>query len=148
MKKTVSSEFLYRLFLYFTLTVLAVCVLIPVLWVIMASVKSNSEFYESPWKLPSDINIKNFTDAWNRANMGSYFLNSLTVTGLSLLFLLITAIPCAYALSRFSFFGRRLIRTVFMAGLFINVSYLVVPIFLMLVDVNAFFGAPDRKSVV
>ncbi len=42
--------------------------------------------------------------------------------------------PAAYCLSRFHFKGRRFLNTLFMAGLFINVNYIVVPIFLMLRD--------------
>ena len=52
--------------------------------------------------------------------------------GLALL--LVVALPAAYCLSRFRFKGRKLLNTLFMAGLFINVNYIVVPIFLMLRD--------------
>ena len=44
------------------------------------------------------------------------------------------ALPAAYCLSRFHFRGGKLLNTAFMAGLFINVNYIVVPIFLMLRD--------------
>ncbi len=114
--------------------------LIPVLWVVFASFKENSEFYLSPWVLPKRLNFQNFTDAWNEAEMGSYFMNSVTVTATALALLFITAVPAAYALSRYSFFGKRAVRLIFMATLFVNVSYLVVPIFLMLVDANALLG--------
>jgi len=121
---------------------MAVSVLVPVIWVMTASVKEDGDFYGDPWRFPSSLDLENFAEAWESAHMGSYFLNSVTVTALSLLILLVTAIPAAYALSRFSFRGRGFIRTLFMAGLFINVSYLVVPVFLMLVDVNSLIGAP------
>lgn len=61
-------------------------------------------------------------------------LNSVMVTALALGILLIVALPAAYCLSRFRFRGRKLLNTAFMAGLFINVNYIVVPIFLMLRD--------------
>ena len=138
--KKQASDGLYRFFIYFTLSLIAVTVLVPIFWVIAASLKSNHEFYESPWKLPASLNFQNFADAWQKADMGSYFGNSVLVTALSLVILLVIAIPAAYALSRFQFKGRTAIKYVFMAGLFINVSYLVVPIFLMLVDINALLG--------
>ena len=43
-------------------------------------------------------------------------------------------LPAAYCLSRFHFKGCKVLNTLFMAGLFINVNYIVVPIFLMLRD--------------
>ncbi len=135
-----SIQRLYRFFIVFVLCVFALLVLVPVLWVMGASLKENSEFYISPWALPKGLNFQNFSDAWQEAEMGSYFLNSVTVTAMSLAILFITAIPAAYVLARYEFFGKKTINFLFMATLFVNVSYLVVPIFLMLVDANALLG--------
>ena len=66
--------------------------------------------------------------------MGSYMLNSVIVTALALAILIIVALPAAYCLSRFKFRSSRFLNVCFMAGLFINVNYIVVPIFLMLRD--------------
>lgn len=142
MKKSHSGEKLYRFFVLTALIALAVTVLVPVLWVILSSVKDNSEFYQSPWAFPENPDFSNFSKAWESANMGSYFLNSAVVTALSLSILFLTAVPCAYVLSRFQFKARRALKVLFMAGLFINVSYLVIPIFLMLVDINSLIGYP------
>ncbi len=131
---------LYKFFIYFVLIILAISVAVPVLWVFAASLKQNAEFYDSPWKLPARLYFQNFVDAWKSANMGAYFLNSVLVTLMALAILLIAAIPAAYALSRFDFRGRGFIKALFMGGLFINVSYIVVPIFLMLVGLNKSLG--------
>lgn len=131
---------LYKCFIYVVLILIALSVIVPVGWVLLASVKENSEFYASPWSLPKGLNFKNFADAWQEAEMGEYFLNSVVVTVLAIAMLLAASLPCAYVLSRFSFCGRKIIKTFFSAGLFINVSYIVVPIFLMLVGLNKTFG--------
>ncbi len=136
MKKTTKSttERLYKIFIYVALITLAVTIIIPVAWVFLASIKENSEFYRNPWSMPAGFYIQNFADAWNKARMGEYMLNSVIVTTLALLILLLVALPAAYVLSRFSFRGRKILNAAFMGGLFINVNYIVVPIFLMLVD--------------
>ena len=138
-----SGERLYKAFVYVALITLAVVILVPVAWVFMASVKQNSEFYGNPWALPEGFYWQNFVDAWNSANMGSYMINSVVVTALALLILLIVALPAAYCLARFKFKGGKFLNTAFMAGLFINVNYIVVPIFLMLSDWDIFL----RKTV-
>ena len=125
---------LYKFFIYFVLLALAVSIVVPVAWVFMASIKENSEFYGNPWTLPNGLYWENFVNAWNKAQMGDYMLNSIIVTVLALGILLIVALPASYALARFEFKGSKLLRTGFMAGLFINVNYIVVPIFLMLRD--------------
>lgn len=120
--------------IYAILIVLAISIILPVAWVFMASIKQNSEFYQNPWALPQGIYLQNFADAWTKARMGDYMLNSVLVTALALVLLLVIALPAAYVLSRFRFRCRGLVHTAFMGGLFINVNYIVVPIFLMLVD--------------
>ena len=128
------AEPVFKAFIYVALITLAVLIIVPVAWVFLASIKQNSEFYGNPWALPAGFYWQNFVDAWNAASMGSYMVNSVVVTALSLALLLVVALPAAYCLSRFHFVGQKLLNTCFMAGLFINVNYIVVPIFLMLKD--------------
>ena len=130
------TERLYKIFIYIVLGLLAVLILIPVLWVMVASVKETVEHYGSPWALPTHIHWQNFVDAWTKANMGGYMMHSVTVTAMSLAILLVVALPASYCLARFKFVGQKFLNTCFMAGLFINVNYIVVPIYLMLSDAD------------
>ena len=137
-RKSHSRDKLYRAFIYLVLILLAVSIIVPVLWVFMASIKQNSEFYGNPWTLPLGFYWQNFVNAWTTAKMGDYMLNCVLVTALALAILLVVALPAAYCLSRFKFWGGKFLNTAFMAGLFINVNYIVVPIFLMLRDGDTF----------
>ena len=143
-KKKSSGDILYKAFIYVVLATLAIVIIVPVAWVFLASIKQNSEFYGNPWAMPAGFYWQNFTEAWTAASMSSYMLNSVIVTALALILLLVVALPAAYCLSRFHFRGGRFLNTAFMAGLFINVNYIVVPIFLMMRDwdswINYFFG--------
>lgn len=136
--KNMNVNKLYRLFIYLALITLAITIFIPVAWVFVASIKENSEFYGSPWAMPKGFYFQNFIDAFQKANMGKYLLNSFMVTALSLVILLIVALPAAYVLARYTFKGSKLMNTFFKAGLFINVNYIVVPIFLMLLKGDTF----------
>lgn len=131
-KEKISSGKLYKIFVYVALITLAISIIVPVVWVFMSSLKTNAEFQESPWSLPASFYIQNFLDAFEKANMAEYFLNSVIVTALGLLLLVVIALPASYVLARFDFKGKKFINTAFMGGLFINVNYIVVPIFLML----------------
>ncbi|MBD5552668.1 MAG: carbohydrate ABC transporter permease [Lachnospiraceae bacterium] len=133
-----SADRLYKIFIYVALITLAITIVIPVAWVFMASIKENSEFYGNPWAMPAGFYFQNFIDAWGKARMGEYMLNSVLVTALALAILLVVALPAAYVFSRFEFKGRKFLNIAFMGGLFINVNYIVVPIFLMLVDGDKF----------
>lgn len=121
---------------YIILLLLTVIFVVPIGWVFLASIKKNSEFYGNPFSLPESFYFQNFIDAWGSAHMGSYMLNSVIVTLVALAILLVVALPAAYCLSRFKFRLNKLLNTLFMGGLFINVNYIVVPIFLMFVDAD------------
>lgn len=127
---------LYRLFLYVCLVALAVSIIVPVMWVFMSSLKANSEFQGNPWALPSAMQWDNYVCAWTEAKMGEYFFNSVFTTALGLVILLSVSVPCAYVLSRMEFRGREFWTKILRAGLFVNISYIVIPIFLMLLDWN------------
>lgn len=131
-KEKISSGKLYKIFVYVALITLAISIIVPVVWVFMSSLKTNAEFQGSPWSLPASFYIQNFLDAFEKANMAEYFLSSVIVTALGLLLLVVIALPASYVLARFDFKGKKFINTAFMGGLFINVNYIVVPIFLML----------------
>ena len=133
-KKATGLDRLYKAFIYVCLGLLAIVIIIPVAWVFMASVKQNSEFMGNPWALPKGFYWQNFTDAWVKARMGEYFFNSIAVTVLALVILLVVALPAAYVLARYRFKGSKFWNIMFMGGLFINVNYIVVPIFLMFVE--------------
>lgn len=154
MKKTlknISTEKLFKIFVYLCLIVFALSILIPLGWSILASFKHKSEFYGSPWALPKGFYLENFRKAFVDAHMGEYFLNSLIITGLALIILLVVAIPAAYVLSRFEFKSKKILDMLFSAGLFINVNYIVVPIFLLVLDgeklVKQIFALPASMSL-
>ena len=140
-----------KVLIYLMLSFLALLIIVPVAWVFMASIKENSEFYRSPWALPAGFYFQNFVDAWQKASMGSYMLvnilqgvwNSLKVTLVTMVGTIVIALPAAYVLARFKFRSSKFWNVMFMAGLFINVNYIVVPIFLMLSNGDTYL----RKTI-
>lgn len=129
-----SSINLMKIFIYFCLIIFTLSILIPLGWSLLSAFKHKSEFYGSPWALPKQLYLENFKSAFIKSHMGEYFFNSVFVTALALAILLIISIPAAYVLSRFNFATKKVLNTIFAAGLFINVNYIVVPIFLLILD--------------
>ena len=116
-KEKISSGKLYKIFVYVALITLAISIIVPVVWVFMSSLKTNAEFQGSPWSLPASFYIQNFLDAFDKANMAEYFLNSVIVTALGLLLLVVIALPASYVLARFDFKGKKFINTAFMGAI-------------------------------
>ncbi|MFB4262254.1 carbohydrate ABC transporter permease [Nonomuraea sp. GTA35] len=123
-----------RALTYVLVTAIALAIAVPVGWVLLASLKRKGEFYGSPWTLPEGLHLQNYVDAFVTARMGQYFFTSVLVTVLGLVFVIAVSVPAAYVIARYEFRGRGLVEVALLAGLFVNVNYIVVPIFLMLVD--------------
>lgn len=122
-----------RTLTHLLLGAIALAIAVPVGWVLLASVKGRSEFYGSPWTLPRGLDLRNYLDAFVDAHLGQYFLTSVLVTALGLVLVLAVSVPAAYVVARYEFRGRGLVEIALLGGLFVNVNYIVVPIFLMLV---------------
>lgn len=127
----------HRIFNQVILVLVSLTIIIPTIWVFLASFKQRDEFYGNPWSLPRSLYLQNYVDAFTDAKIGDYFLNSLFVTALAMVLVVAIALPCAYVLARFDFPGRRILQLAIQGGLFINVNYIVVPIFLMLVGFDS-----------
>lgn len=127
----------HRIFNQVILVLVSLTIIIPTIWVFLASFKQRDEFYGNPWSLPRSLYLQNYVDAFTDARIGDFFLNSLFVTALAMVLVVAIALPCAYVLARFDFPGRRILQMAIQGGLFINVNYIIVPIFLMLVGFDS-----------
>jgi N-acetylglucosamine transport system permease protein len=134
-------DILYSAFVRIILIVASLFVIAPLLWNILTSFKTNTEILGNPWTLPKSFHIINYVNAFTKANMGAYALNSIFVTLLSLVILVVLSVCSSYALSRFTFHGRNVIRGVFMSGIFVQMIYIIVPLFLLMTQ----FGMNDSR---
>jgi N-acetylglucosamine transport system permease protein len=101
-------------------------------WLVLASLKSSRELFENPWGIPSHPYLVNFLNAWTKAGIGRYFINSVFVTTVSMFFILVIGSMAAYALARYAFRGRGVIQTAFTSGMMFPVFLGIVPLFLLL----------------
>lgn len=112
----------------------ALMVGVPLLWVLWSSFKNSGDILGSPWSLPTVFRWENWANAWNKANMGQYFINTAIVVGGSVTGTMILGSMAAYVLARFSFPGNRFIYYLFVAGMSFPVFMLVIPLFFVMRD--------------
>jgi raffinose/stachyose/melibiose transport system permease protein len=104
---------------------LSVIFVVPMLWMVMSSFKTKREIFQSPFALPTHLDLGVWAEAWERGNLGQYVLNSFIVTFVSVSAILITGLCAAYAFSRFEFRGKNILLGTFVLGLLLPVqSYL------------------------
>ena len=103
----------------------------PMVWVAYSSLKGDDAIFRHALALPSAAGLEagNYTRAWREARFGDYFLNSVGVTGASVVLILALGAMAAYALARFAHPAGRLMFGLFVAGLTVPVQLAVVPLF-------------------
>ena len=84
--------------------------------------------------------------AWQKANIAAYFGNSIFVTVFSTVLLLLLVIPISYVLARYRFAGSKLISAIYMACIFLQATYIMIPLFLELQAVNGLNNLPDYEE--
>lgn len=110
--------------------------LYPMWWNLISSFKSNTEFLTDPFAFPQGVEIDNYIRAFTKANMGAYFFNSVYVVVVSTALTLFFVIPISYVLARYKFRGSKLITNFFMCCVFIQATYIMVPLFLQMNRMN------------
>jgi N-acetylglucosamine transport system permease protein len=118
--------------LYSILVAYAAVVVLPMVWLLYTSLKSNREIFASAWRLPAVPHWSNFVYAWVRAGIGRYFLNSVFVTVVSVALILLVSAMAAYALTRFPFRANRVIFYAFLSGLMVPAQLALVPLFFLI----------------
>ncbi|EKN69088.1 putative ABC transporter permease [Neobacillus bataviensis LMG 21833] len=116
---------------FITLLVLVafvIVILYPLIWMVISSMKSYEEIYNDVWGLPSTWIVENYSLAWSKGISG-YFVNSLIVTGTTIIAVLIIGSMAAFALARYRtrLIDLALIFTI--GGMMMNPQVALIPLF-------------------
>ena len=83
---------------FILVTIHVLIIILPFVWMVMSTFKTNQEFLKNVWALPSQWNLDNFKTAWGAGSLGKYTLNSLTVTLISVFMIVLIATLGGYGL--------------------------------------------------
>ncbi len=114
------SKIISYFIIYLLLILLAIIVLFPFYWMINSSLKSLTEYkYSIPTFFPEHIVWQNYVDAFNTANLGRLFINTLYVGVVSTLLSLVITILSAFAFARLEFKGKNVMFAALLATMMI-----------------------------
>jgi N-acetylglucosamine transport system permease protein len=114
------------------LIVIAFITLYPVVWNIVSSIKTNTEFLSSPFSLPTRFALDNYTRALEVSDISANFINSILSVAVLLAVVIVCVIPCSYVLAKYRFPGSMLILGLFMTAIFIKPTFIMTPLFLLM----------------
>ena len=112
--------FLGKAGIYLFLGIMALIVLFPFYWMIISSLKSISEYRKAiPTFWPHEIQWMNYVNAFNTANLGRLFMNTLYVGVVSTILSVIITVITAFAFARLEFKGKETLFAMLLATMMI-----------------------------
>lgn len=121
----------YKLFLFLFMLLAFFISVYPLLWVVIQSLKTETEFLESIWTLPARLNFQNYATAWNDAGMSRYFMNSVVVTLVTTAVNLVFVTCAGYAFAKLKFPGKTFFYYMIIFNLLIPTAIILLPMFTM-----------------
>lgn len=125
-------KWVMRLFLI----LVAIIMLYPLAWNVVSSFKTSTEFLTDPFAWPQGLAWDNYVRAYEKSNLAANIGNSIYVVLETLVIIVICVVPCSYCLVRYKFPGAKLILNIYMAAIFIQATYIMIPLFLQMNKLN------------
>jgi raffinose/stachyose/melibiose transport system permease protein len=109
----------------------ALVIIYPILWLGLSGLKSNADFFLNTWSLPEEWLWENYRAAWD-AGIGQFFLNSVFITVVSVVTVLLLGSMAAFGLSRFQFKGQNILLVIILSGLMLAPQVSLIPLYKLL----------------
>ena len=101
----------------------------PLFWMVSYSLKNNDEiFVTNPFGIPTHFRFENYINAWSQFNIPKYVINSLVVSTVATIGILVLSVMFAYAIARMQWKLRNAARVYMIVGMFIPIQVIMIPL--------------------
>lgn len=137
MQRDLSTNF-YSIIKWIIIISFVFYAIFPFLWLVLASLKTNAELLEDPFKLPKVFQFKNYTDAIEAAGLGRLIINSLVISTSATFLNILFSSMVAFAIARHTFWGRNVLFLTISAGILVPLNALIIPYFAIINYLNLY----------
>lgn len=120
--------------IHVALIVIVTIGLLPYLFVLSTSVKTNEQFAKDYWLPSFPFHFANYATAW--AQIQPYMLVSIVVAALSIVGIVVLSLLAGFVLARFEFLGRKFFFTLVIALMMVPNIASLIPLFVMMKDLD------------
>jgi multiple sugar transport system permease protein len=114
-----------------SLVVGAAVLLLPFVWMLATSFKTEGEIFSNPAQLlPAHPTFQAYIDVWQRIPFGRFFINSVVFAGSVTILSLLLDSMAAYAFARLRFKGRDVLFWIVLGTLMVPFQITLIPLFL------------------
>lgn len=123
--------------LYIFLILVVLSMIVPLLWMISASLKSEAEIFGFPiqW-IPSKFYWSNYVEVWTKVPFLTYYLNTLKIAGITTVLQVFTCSMAAYAFAKVRFPERDKLFLLYLATMMIPYQVMMIPQFLLMKELG------------
>jgi multiple sugar transport system permease protein len=119
-----------RVLKYGVLVLLSLWMLLPFYWMISASLMTSKEIIQMPPPLvPEVTQWQNYVRVTEVVDLGRAYLNSMVVTGLTVMGILFTSSLAGFAFAKYQFPGRDVLFSMILATMMIPFFVILIPVF-------------------
>jgi raffinose/stachyose/melibiose transport system permease protein len=104
----------------------------PLFNMIISSLKTTREIFANPFGLPEELLFENYRTVWVVRGFGVYFKNSVIVTFIAMLFVILLGSMASYGVSRYKYKLRTWIYMLFLSGIMLPLKIAIIPLFLLI----------------
>lgn len=123
------KQFGINFIIHLVLIVLVIICLAPIALVVINSFKTNTEIVSNPLSWPFVLHLENYIQAWKTGNFSVGFINSVKLTGCTVLIVLVTASLAGYVLSGKRIKGSGVILMYFMMAMTVPIQLFLFPLY-------------------
>ncbi|MBP2070998.1 carbohydrate ABC transporter permease [Thermoanaerobacterium butyriciformans] len=119
---------------YIILTIGALIMIYPIIWLIGASFKTNSEIFTSIGFIPKKIDFTPYVKGWitgTQYTFSTYFINTFKYVIPKVIFTVISSVVTAYGFARFNFPFKKPLFGILIATMFLPQIVTLIPMYLL-----------------
>ncbi len=107
----------------------AILIVFPLLWAVMTSFKNKGDVMQGAFSLPTVWRFSNYAEAWNGAQFGRYFMNTLILSAGSVCLCVLMVLGSSYVIAKYHHFFFRLLDHFYSVFMMVPQMLLLIPLY-------------------
>ena len=125
----------YQWYVFVMLTIGAVFMLFPFVWMILSAFKTKADVYAYRW-IPSQWQWQNFTKVFEMIPFWRYYFNSIVTSVIETVLQIVISIFAAYSITKLRYPGKRLFLAFMRSSLFVPMVVTMIPMYLLVASLG------------
>ena len=110
----------------------------PLAWLIMSSFKTSQDYQTNRLGLPKTFFWQNYRDSWTRGHFGTYIINSVIYTSITVIFVLVFGLMSGFAFAKIRMKCTKILYGSYVIGILMTLQSIMIPLFVMINQVGLY----------